>query len=123
MFSLLCSPSQLSRRQPPARIITTTIITITTDEIGPLTGAFFLSRRRPPPRGFSLSHCSSHARNPQLVRRQKPAAPGYSTDPTVAWGPGSRSSDARSLERLAEEFRFLQAVAPRQIRGLGDADE
>jgi hypothetical protein len=34
----------LSRRQPPARITIITTITITTtDEIGPFTGAFFLS--------------------------------------------------------------------------------
>src|SRR5277367_1849057 len=91
MFSQPCSPWPSSRRQPPARI-TTIIITITTDEIGPLTGAFFLS------------------------------APGRSTDPRVVRGSRSRSSDGRSLERLAEKFRSLQAVSPRQIRGLGDAD-
>jgi hypothetical protein len=47
MFSQLCSPWQLSRRQPPARtIITITTTTTTTDEIGPLTGAFFQPIRR-----------------------------------------------------------------------------
>jgi hypothetical protein len=36
----------LSRRQPPARITIITTITITTtNEIGPFTGAFFLSGR------------------------------------------------------------------------------
>jgi hypothetical protein len=37
-------------------IITTTITIITANEIGPLTGAFFLSDRRLPPHDFSLSH-------------------------------------------------------------------
>jgi hypothetical protein len=45
MFSSLCLPWQSSRRQSPApaRCIIIIIITITTNEIGPLTGAFFLS--------------------------------------------------------------------------------